>query len=341
MVKLSHSVSYRVKPCSPYSFELTVQKPAGWSLFTPFEVYEAGTMWTALHMSLSREGSHVRSRGANISDVTDMNNMIVGVKLRSRGSTEQPRLVVEAFLKGATTSAQEQEIEKTLNERLDVCGNLKPFYQLAENDRILRHAMEDLYGMHSTGPSTIFSEATLAIMLQMTTLKRSNQMMNCLIQRYGQVAEFDGKRVPMWPTPRRIAEATPTKLAKACRLGYRAKHLHGLARQIAKTGRPTIEELERLSPEEAKRVLVQLPGIGDYSADIINPHGGFPIDVWSADVFGKLFYGREPKNGRRSIEKIKKEGARRWGEWAWMAFFYVVQDLENLSRKLGVQLRLE
>jgi len=86
---------------------------------------------------------------------------------------------------------------------------------------------------------------------------------------------------------------------------------------------------------------MELPGIGDYSADIINPHGGFPIDVWSADVFGKLFYGNEPVDGRGSIVRIKREGVKRWGQWAWMAFLYVVQDLENLSRRLGTQLRLE
>ena len=102
-----------------------------------------------------------------------------------------------------------------------------------------------------------------------------------------------------------------------------------------------MEELERLEPEVAKRKLLELPGIGDYSADIINPHGGFPIDAWSADVFGLLFFGKEPEDRRKAIEGIKREGLHRWGKWSWMAFLYVVQDLENLSRKLGMDLRLE
>jgi hypothetical protein len=72
-----------------------------------------------------------------------------------------------------------------------------------------------------------------------------------------------------------------------------------------------------------------------------NPHGGFPIDVWSADVFGKLFYGTGSEEGREEIGKIKEEGIRRWGKYAWMAFFYVVHDLEVLSKKLGLSLRLQ
>jgi hypothetical protein len=38
---------------------------------------------------------------------------------------------------------------------------------------------------------------------------------------------------------------------------------------------------------------------------------------------------------------VKQEGIRRWGEWSWMAFFYVAQDLQNLSKRLGLKLRLE
>ena len=47
------------------------------------------------------------------------------------------------------------------------------------------------------------------------------------------------------------------------------------------------------------------------------------------------------QDAKKELDKVKREGLRRWGEWSWHAFFYVVQDLENLSRKLGVQLRLQ
>ena len=87
-------------------------------------------------------------------------------------------------------------------------------------------------------------------------------------------------------------------------------------------------------------MLLELPGIGDYSADIINPHGGFPIDVWSAEVFSKLLLGKEPENNRDAVGIVKEEGLKRWGKWSWMAFFYIVQNLPNLSKKLEKNLRL-
>jgi 3-methyladenine DNA glycosylase/8-oxoguanine DNA glycosylase len=188
--------------------------------------------------------------------------------------------------------------------------------------------------------STIFPDAVLAITLQMTTIARSNQMMDCLLKTYGDAAEFDGRTVHTWPRPSSLAALTPEELAKTCNMGYRAKHVVKLAKKIESEGFPSIEELDKLSPEEAKATLLELPGIGDYSADIINPHGGFPIDVWSADVFGLLLFGKEPADKNKEIQLIKNEGIRRWGKWSWMAFYYIVQDLENLSDRLGVKLRL-
>ncbi len=318
-MKLRYRFSYHVRPVSPYCFRLTVKKPAGWTLFTPFETYENQTLWSALHLD----------------------DMLVGVKLRSLGQTNRPLLRADVFTKIHLIAAKREAAEARLNDLLGVNDDLTPFYTLARNDPILKHVIEDLYGMHDTFSSSLFARATLAILLQMTGIKRSNQMMNCVITKYGQTAEFDGRHIRVWPTYKRISKLTPSALAKTCKLGYRAKLLVKLAKQMTKTGGPTLAELSGLTHEEAKRSLMELAGIGDYSADIINRPGGFPIDVWSAAVFGKLFYGKEPENNREAVEMVKREGIRRWSESSWMAFFYVVQDLENLSRKLNTPLRLE
>jgi DNA-3-methyladenine glycosylase II len=318
-MKLPHRFSYQVKPVGPYCFKLTVKKPSGWSLFTPFEVYENETLWSALHFS----------------------DELVGVKLRSLGNTDHPLLRVDVFTKKHATATVRENVKEGLNDLLGVNEDLTPFYTFARNDPILKHVIRDLYGMHDTSSSSLFARATLAILLQMTGIKRGNQMMNCVIVKYGQTAEFDGRRIRIWPTYLRISRLTAEQLANTCKVGYRAKRLVKLAKVMSRNSGPTLTELKALTREEAKRVLMELPGIGDYSADMINRPGGFPIDVWSATVFGKLFYGKEPENNREAVEIVKREGIRRWGKWSWTAFFYVVQDLKSLSRKLNTTLRLE
>ena len=88
-MKLPFKFSYQVKPLKPYCFKLTVKKPAGWSLFTPFEVYENETLWSALHL----------------------NDELVGVKLRSLGNTDHPLLRVDVFTKKYAGCGYERECE--------------------------------------------------------------------------------------------------------------------------------------------------------------------------------------------------------------------------------------
>ncbi len=95
-MKLLHRFSYQVKPVSPYCFKLTVKKPSGWSLFTPFEVYENETLWSALHL----------------------NDELVGVKLRSLGNTDHPLLRVDVFTKRHVTSTMRESAKGRLNDLL-------------------------------------------------------------------------------------------------------------------------------------------------------------------------------------------------------------------------------
>lgn len=301
-MKLTRRFGFSLRPKAPYNFGLTVHKPAGWSLFTPFEIYEKGILWTALHID----------------------GIAVGLKLRSRGTVRAPLVFSEIFLRDVPSSGQKKAIKNALASKLTVHEDLAEFYRMARKDPILKFTIDDLYGMHDTDPGHLFSEAVLAVLLQMAPLKRSEEMMECVIRNFGDLAEFDGRKVPVWPRPEAIAGQSAGKLSGRCKLGYRAKYVFELSRVFKSGGFPTSEELRQLPPEEAKRRLLELPGIGDYSADIINPHGGFPIDAWSADVFGKLFYGREPEEGRAAIEEIKEEGLRRWGKYSWMAFLYIL-----------------
>jgi 3-methyladenine DNA glycosylase/8-oxoguanine DNA glycosylase len=318
MVRLTHSFSFDVHPIPPYSFKLTVKKPAGWSLFNPSEVYGAGTLWTT----------------------TYVDGTLVGVRLSSKGTVKRPKVNARVFSRDELDVQLKESIMRQLRKAVGADQNLEEFYKFAVKDSILKHVIQDLYGMHDTFSTTIFSESVLAILLQMAPLKRSNEMMASFIQNYGEKAEFDGKKIKAWPTPKTMEGVSSRELARRCKVGYRAKSIVKLARRLSQADFPTAEQLEEMDAAKARELLLELPGIGDYSADIINPHGGFPIDVWSAEVFGKLFFGKEPENNREAVERVKKEGLRRWGRWSWMAFFYIVQDLENLSKKTGKNLRL-
>ncbi|HYA55637.1 MAG TPA: hypothetical protein VED22_02455 [Nitrososphaerales archaeon] len=317
-MELVHTSRFPLTPTAPFDFKLTVKKPAEWSLFNTGEIYETNTLWTA----------------------TRLEERLLGMKLRSVGTVEEPRIDVTIFTADRLTNRELTGIRETLVPLIGADQDLNDFYDMARKDDILRHTLEDLYGMHDTQTAYLFNSVVLSICLQMAKLDRSMKMMASINRHYGTLVSFDHREILVEPSAERIAKLKPEEFAKKCNLGYRAKYLVGAAKMITK-GFPETQQIMSMPPDEAKKKLMELPGVGDYAADIINPHGGFPIDAWSVDVFGRLFFGREPDNAREAVEAVKEEGLRRWGKFAWMAFFYVAQDLSNLSKRLGVQLRVQ
>ena len=317
-MELAHRYKFAITPTAPFDFKLTVKKPAEWSLFNADEIYEANTLWTA----------------------TRLQGRLLGLKLCSAGSVEKPHIDVTLFAADRLTDHELTGLESALVTLIGADQDLNDFYSMARKDDILKHTIEDLYGMHDTQTAYLFNSIVLSICLQMAKLDRSMKMMGSINRFYGTRVSFDHKKILVEPSAERIANLKPGEFAKRCNLGYRAKYLVGAAKMVAK-GFPEIQQVMSMPPDEAKKKLMELPGVGDYAADIINPHGGFPIDAWSVDVFGKLFFGHEPDNAREAIEAVKQEGLHRWGGFAWMGFFYVAQDLSNLSRRLGVQLRAQ
>lgn len=137
--------------------------------------------------------------------------------------------------------------------------------------------------------------------------------------------------------PATIAKKDIRDLKERCKLGYRAPVLKGIAEALCK-GFPALRELEAMSTEEAKVKLMELKGIGEYSADMVSPHPGFALDVWSAKIFNLLLFGKEPKSPRTVIPRLKKIAEKRWGRWRGYVFIYVLNDIPNLSKRFKLDL---
>ncbi len=313
---LSFSTAFRLKAVPPYDFSLTVHKPAGWSLLTPFEIFESGTLWTAMRTPSGK---------------------IFGLKLRSVGTVKKPVIFCEVYSHKKLGMRERKELSNTITWMLNLEEDVRQFYALAERDPLVKVLVKDLYGMRITKRPDIFPRLVLAVTLQMAPIRRSDQMMNLLIKEYGEKIGFDGREILYWPSPERIAKAGVRELEERCKLGYRAKSLKGIAESVSK-GFPTIQQLERMSAEEAKAKLMELKGIGEYSADIVSPHPGFALDVWSAKIFNVLLFGGKAESPRDIIPKLKKVAEERWGKWRGYVFIYVLNDLDNLSRKYNLDL---
>jgi len=311
---LPFSTAFRLRAVPPFDFCLTVHKPAGWSLLTPFEIFEGGILWTAMRWHSGE---------------------MFGLKLSSAGNVEEPEIRCELFSHEKLSQNKRHELSDVVAWMLSLREDIKDFYSLAKSDTLVRRLVKDLYGMRRTKRPDVFPMLLLAVTLQMAPIKRSDQMMTLLIENYGETITFDGKQVPYWPSPERIAKASVRQLEQKCKLGYRAKVLKGIAKPVLK-GFPTVRDLEAMSPEQAKAKLMELKGIGEYSADIVSPHPGFALDVWSAKIFNRLLLGEKTESPRNIIPNLKRIAEERWGRWRGYVFTYVLNDLNKLSKRFNL-----
>jgi DNA-3-methyladenine glycosylase II len=310
------SLKLRLKALPPYDFALTVHKPAGWPLSTPFEIFEKGVLWTAMRTPAGK---------------------LFGLKLRSVGTVEKPEISCKIYSHQELGTSERRELLKTVAWMLNLGEDIREFYALAERDTLVKVLVKDLYGMRNTKQPDIFQRLILAVTLQMAPITRSNQMMNSLINEYGDRVSFDGKDISYWPSAERIANVEVEELELKCKLGYRAKFLKDIAETL-RAGFPSLQELEEVSAQEAKAKLMELNGIGEYSTDIVLPHSGFALDVWSAKIFSALLLGEKAESPRNLIPKLKKMAEDRWDRWRGYVFIYVLHDLDNLSRKFNLNL---
>jgi 3-methyladenine DNA glycosylase/8-oxoguanine DNA glycosylase len=243
----------------PFTFALTVAKPAGWHWSTPREIFENGILWTGMYLR----------------------DIPVGLKLSAEGATVHVTVYGQSPLADDTAALLKEELFSALGGDEDLPG----FYRFARDDPVLSAVVDHLNGMRVGMVKDLFGDVILAILLQMAPMSRSNQMIDALLEQYGRRVAFDGREVTLWPRAEEISRVDPKELRNTAKLGYRAERLVRAARFLAE--HPiSHEDLMNLPEEEAVGRLIEIPGIGPYSAGIII--GTFPIDSWSVVIFSEL-----------------------------------------------------
>jgi len=304
-MRLKQTGQFNLTVPEPFNFRLTVAKPAGWHWSTPGEIFKRVTLWCGVYL----EGQPV------------------GLKMSSAKGLVNTAVYSEANLSRSDTTRLKTLISSGLGADEDLTG----FYRFARKDPVLSITVKDLYGMRVGRLDDIFGRAILAILLQMAPLARSNQMMDAVLDNYGTRIKFDDKEIILWPRPQDIAGISETELKTRAKLGYRAGRLIQAADYISKHD-VSLLELSRVPEEEALKRLMEIPGIGKYSAGIIYGRTSVPVDVWSVVIMSELILGQTPQKPREEVDSISSLLRERWGKWGWMAFVYILNDLENLTK---------
>ena len=126
-----------------------------------------------------------------------------------------------------------------------------------------------------------------------------------------------------YPRPEQLAEAKLEELL-GCKLGFRARNLLGTAKMVA-AGKIDLEALRRLSAEEARGVLCELPGVGEKIANCVllfayERLDTVPIDVWIERVLSEVYFAGRSKV---PLHELRSFSANYFGRYAGYAQQYL------------------
>lgn len=302
---LPHTSTFTLTIPEPFDFTLTVAKPAGWPWSTPKEIFENGTLWSGVRIG----------------------NLPIGLVMKAKKN----RVTVRAYSLSPLTHEEADDLRGLVLAGLGADEDLRGFYEFAHSDPVLEKATADHPGMRIGLLDDVFGGVILAILLQMAPIGRSEQMMDKVLDHFGTRISFDGREVILWPRADEVAALDPAVLRKEAMLGYRAERLVKAAQYL--TGHPvSLRQLATIPEEAAMKVLTAIPGIGRYSAAIIFGQSTPPIDAWSVVIMSELYDGGTPENSREAIERVGQMLTARWGAWSWLAFAYILNDIDELAK---------
>jgi N-glycosylase/DNA lyase len=163
------------------------------------------------------------------------------------------------------------------------------------------------------------------------------QMLFNISKKLGDKTVFDGFHFYTFPTPAKLAEVNKKELAE-CRLGYRTRYVSETAKMVHENGF-ILEDLRKTSYENARKELLNFPGVGLKAADCVllfssGKLEAFPVDVWIKRIITKYYASHFPtefimkissKNSltNSEYERLNLFGRRYFGNYAGYAQEYL------------------
>jgi len=219
--------------------------------------------------------------------------------------------------------------------RLD--DNLSRILLRIDKDQHIQRAIQYAHGLRITrqDPWECLVSYICATYKNIPAIK--NAILN-LAKEFGRKIRVDHHEFYTFPDPHSIS-AIDLETLERCRLGYRARFVLETSRIIHRCEDCDLEALRLMNYEEAKRVLLQLPGVGHKTADCVllfalDRLEAFPVDTWIKKAilsyysshFEKRFIeeiSSRPSLTPREYREIGSFGRRYFGKYAGYAQEYL------------------
>lgn len=304
-IKLTSKISFNLIPKRPFSFDGTFHKPSHFPNNLKTDDWRPSVYWQTLR--LKRE--------------------IFGIQIDNAGSLNKPCLKVKVFSRKKLPNETIESIKEELVYRFELNIDLTEFNALGKKDKRFNPIFKKWNGMRNSSQNSLYELLIIAIVLQNATVRRSAQMLDALLRKYGTKVRFDGLNLYSIWLPEKLESVSEQEL-RDLKIGYRAKFIKRLSSDFA---RKLVDEkkLRILSKEDTKEELMKLYGIGPETARILlfealHHYDTFDhIAPWQQKIYSMLFYHKKSV----PVSRINKDITKQYGKYAMLAVHYIWEDI--------------
>ena len=215
-----------------------------------------------------------------------------------------------------------------LEDWFDLNQELAPFYEMANQDKVLHQIANQYRGLRIIGIPELFEALTWAILGQQINLTFAYTLKKRFIEQFGESFSFEGTTYWLFPEIEAIAQLSIEELKKLQFTTRKAEYIIGIA-QLMSGGKITKEDLLHLQDnQQVKKSLMAIRGVGAWTADYVmmkclHHTSAFPIaDVGLHNAL-KLQLGLDRKPTLEEIEEL----AKNWEGHQAYATFYLWRSL--------------
>lgn len=253
----------------------------------------------------------------------------LGLKFINAGTEKKPKIKVEIFsdktLSGNYLQSLTEEIFYRYNLDLDLSG----FYNQFKKDKTLGPVIRKWWGMRPGHPSSLYEYLIIGIVLQNATVRRSVQMFKALLENYGELVEFDKKKLWCFWSPGRLTRESEEAL-RNLKVGYRAKAIKKIDDYFT-AGLVNELDLRKKDRKSQMEELLKLYGVGPATVwyllfDVFHHWDFFNhISPWEQKIYSKVFFDQDPENPVPVAKLLKR--FQKYGKYKQLAVHYLWEDL--------------
>ena len=265
-----------LKPEPPYSFNLT----AAYATFFRGR-YGGDTFDNGLYQRL-----------------LDTGECLCLARVRASGTADSPLLNVELF-SPSLDGTMVAKVREQISWVLDIGRDIRPFYQMALNDRALAPLIQKLWGLHIPHTASVYEALVQAILGQQISAHVARKLRMRLIETYGSTLEVSGVVYHSFPRPDALVDAGVDGLRALGFSTRKSEYIIDISRKVT-SGQLDLESLHAFTDEEAIHTLTGLRGVGPWTAQwlLIRALGrddGFPHDDLAlCRILGQLLNKDKP-----------------------------------------------